>query len=279
MTAKTKRLSLGALRVVLGVIFAVATLLPLAWMLSTSFMQRSEVRLDPPHYLPQAPTLDNFATLVDQGAIPYFVNSVIAALGGTALTLVLAIPLAYALSVHRFPRDAGKHVGLGLLALRFIPAFALILPLLSIVQTVRLIDTPWALVLVYGVFHVALAVWIVRPAVDAMPNEIREAGRIDGAGEVRIFTQLTLPVLRPSIATAALLTAIYSWNEFFFALILTVTDKGRTVPLLLTTFISENGPDYGAIAATSLLATIPIIIFCLFAQRSLRGGLALGAVK
>jgi ABC-type glycerol-3-phosphate transport system permease component len=212
------------------------------------------------------------------GAWPFFLNSIVATSVSTVLTLVLAIPAAYALGIHRFPRDAGRPLGLGFLLLRFLPPFAVVIPLFLMLRTAGLIDTVGALVIVYTAFHLPLAVWIIQPAVQQIPREIIEAAQVDGAGSIRAMLSVALPLLRPSVATAAVMCSIFSWNEFFFALIFT-NNKARTYPVLISSFVTDDGPQWGTIAATSLVAVIPIILCCLFAQRYLVHGLSAGAVK
>ncbi|MBF8194434.1 carbohydrate ABC transporter permease [Nonomuraea sp. K274] len=273
------RIVLGGLRLAAILVLLFTTLLPFAWMLSTAFKQNSEILVYPPRLLPTSPTLDHFKTVFLSGTVgPFFLNSLMATVFSTALTLVIATPAAYALAAHRFPRDAGRHIGLGFLLLRFLPPFAIVIPLFVLMRSVGLIDTVASLVIVYTAFHLPLAIWMIQPAAGQIPRAISEAASVDGAGPLRTFWNVVLPLLRPSIATAAAFCTIFSWNEFFFALILTTT-KAKTFPVLVSSFVTDSGPQWGTIAATSLVAILPIIVLCVFLQRHLVSGLTAGAVR
>lgn len=271
--------ALGVARAVAILVLLVATLFPLIWMISTAFKPNSEALSGSLTLIPPNPTFENFAGMFDEGgAWPFFVNSLTATGVSTVLTLLLAIPAAYALGIHRFPRDTGRAIGLGFLLLRFLPPFAVVIPLFLMLRSWGLIDTVLALIIVYTAFHLPLAVWIIQPAVQGIPREILEASQMDGAGTMRTMVLVALPLLRPSVATAAVMCSIFSWNEFFFALIFT-NNLARTYPVLISSFVTEDGPQWGTIAATSLVAVIPIVLCCLFLQRYLVHGLAAGAVR
>ncbi len=272
------RISLGGLRLVAVLALLFMTLLPFVWMLSTAFKHNSEILVYPPKLLPAHPTLEHFAAVLGGTAGPFFLNSLLATFFSTTLTLVIATPAAFALAVHRFPRDVGRHVGLGFLLLRFLPPFAIVIPLFVLMRSAGLIDTVASLIIVYTAFHLPLAIWMIQPAAARIPQEIREAASVDGAGPLLTFWNVVLPLLRPSIATAAAFCTIFSWNEFFFSLILTTT-RARTFPILVSSFVTDSGPQWGTIAATSLVAILPIIVLCVLLQRHLVSGLTSGAVR
>jgi ABC-type glycerol-3-phosphate transport system permease component len=254
-------------------------LLPFVWMLSTAFKDNSEILVFPPKLLPTHPTLEHFAYVFTGGYVgPFFLNSAIATAVSTILTLTFATPAAFALAAHRFPGDSGRHIGLGFLLLRFLPPFAIVIPLFVLLRSFGLIDSVLALVLVYTAFHLPLAIWIIQPSVRQIPLEITEAASVDGAGPFRSFVSVVLPLLRPSIATAGAFCAIFSWNEFFFALIFTTT-KAKTFPVLISSFVTDSGPEWGTIAATSLVAVVPIIVLVAVLQRQLISGLTSGAIR
>lgn len=273
------RMTLTGVRAVAIVVLLAATLFPLVWIISTAFKPNGEALSGTPTLLPKTFTLENFAGMFDQGgAWAFFSNSLVATAVSTVLTLLLAIPAAYALGIHRFPRDAGRPMALGFLMLRFLPPFAVVIPLFLMLRTAGLIDTVAALIIVYTAFHLPLAIWIIQPAVQGIPREVIEAAQMDGAGPLRSMISVAVPLLRPSVATAAVMCSIFSWNEFFFALIFT-NNRARTYPVLISSFITDDGPQWGTIAATSLVAVLPIILCCLFLQRYLVHGLSAGAVR
>lgn len=266
-------------RVVAIGVLLFTTLFPLAWIVSTSLKANNEILVFPPKFLPAHPTLDNFrAFFASDRTLAFFGNSLIATGVSTVLTIAIATPAAYALAAHRFPRDVGRHIALGFLLLRFLPAFAVVIPIFVVLRQAGLIDTVFALIIVYTAFHLPLAIWIVRPAAAQLPIEIREAATVDGAGPIRAFWYVILPLLRPSVATAAALCAIFSWNEFFFALIFT-NSNAETYPVLISSFVTDSGPEWGSIAVASLMAIIPIVALCAVLQRHLVSGLTSGAVR
>ncbi|HEY4224768.1 MAG TPA: carbohydrate ABC transporter permease [Pseudolysinimonas sp.] len=276
---KAGRIAAGGVRLVVFLILLFMTLLPFVWMLSTAFKDNSEILVFPPRLLPSQPTLEHFQYIFTGGYVaPFFINSAIATVSSTILTLLFAVPAAYALASHRFIGDSGRHIGLGFLLLRFLPPFAIVIPLFVLFRSVGLIDSVVSLILVYTAFHLPLAIYIVQPAVRSIPGEISEAASVDGAGPVRTFTSVVLPLLRPSIATAAAFCVIFSWNEFFFALILT-TSKAKTFPVLISSFVTDSGPEWGTIAATSLVAIAPIVVLCVILQKQLLSGLTSGAIR
>ncbi|GAA1742880.1 carbohydrate ABC transporter permease [Luedemannella helvata] len=254
-------------------------LLPFVWMVSTAFKRNNEILVYPPAILPESFTLEHFRRIFSpDGEWRYFQNSLIATAVSTVTTLALAIPAAYSLGAHRFPRDFGRHISVALLLLRFLPPFAVVIPLFSMVRSAGLLDSVWALVLVYTAFHLPLAIWIIEPAVRGIPREIQEAALVDGATPIQTMLRVTVPLLRPAVATAAVFCTVFSWNEFFFSLVLTF-DQARTYPVLINTFVTDAGPEWGLIAASALLAAIPVIVFCVFMQRHLIRGLTAGSVK
>lgn len=254
------------------------TLFPFTWMAVSAFKPNAEVLVYPPRFLPDNPTLGNFQAIFDGAMGHGFRNSIIAAGVSTLLVLILATPAAYALSAHRFPGDSGKTVSLGFLLLRFLPPFAILVPMFVMMRSLNLIDSVLALILVYTAIHLPIAIWVLRPAILAIPKEVLEAAQMDGAGPMRTFWSIVTPLVRPALATSAAFCSIFAWNEFIFALVLT-NNRGRTFTVLASTFVTEAGPQWGLIAATAMLACIPIALLCVFLNKHLISGLATGAVR
>lgn len=269
----------GVARVVALVVIGFLVLVPIVWMLATTFKTNKEILVYPPVLLPKSATLENLQKIFSpDGEWRFFVNSLVATTVSTVTTLLFGVPAAYALGVHRFPRDVGRHISVGILLLRFLPPFAVVIPLFSMARSVGLLDSVWVLVIVFTAFHLPLAIWIIEPAVRGIPVEIREAAAVDGATPIQTMMRVILPLLRPAVATAAVFCTIFSWNEFFFSLILT-SDRARTYPVMINTLVTDVGPEWGMIAASALLATIPVVVFCMFQQRHLIRGLTAGSVK
>lgn len=270
---------LTAARAVTIVIVLVVTLLPIVWVVSTAFKANADILVFPPEIIPRNPTLQNFVDFFsDRLELSFYANSLIATGVSAVLTTLLAVSAAYALSTHRFPWDLGRHIGLGFLVLRFLPAFAVVVPIFVMLREAHLVDNVIALILVYTAFHLPIATWMIRPSIVQLPAEIREAAAVDGAGPVRAMWSITLPLIRPAVATAAAFCSILSWNEFFFALIFT-NQRARTYPVLISSFVTDSGPQWGSIAVAALMAIIPIAILCGLLQRNLVAGLTAGAVR
>jgi ABC-type glycerol-3-phosphate transport system permease component len=164
------------------------------------------------------------------------------------------------------------------LSTRFVPPFAIAIPMFLMFRDLRLLDSLTGLVLAHTVFALPFAMWILQSGFDELSPEIEEAGLIDGCSRLGVFWHVALPLMKPSILCAAIFTLFLSWNEFLFALLLTVS-QARTVPLLVTQFLTDRSMEWGNIAAVSLVASLPVVLFLLFAQRYLVQGLTAGAVK
>ena len=252
---------------------------PLAWLLSTAFKSTEEIALGAGGLIPDAPTLSNFtdaierANLVQAGA-----NSLQVAVVSTILTVALALPAAYGLA--RF-RTVLRPITLGwILVSQVFPTILVIIPLFLILKQFLLIDSLVGLTIVYVVFTLPFCLWMLIGFVSNIPRELEEAGAIDGAGRLRILVSIVFPLLRPGVVATALFAFISAWNEFMFALVLIQSPDKVTLPLSLSRFVGAEGQvQLGPLAAASLLATIPSLVFFALIQRRLTSGLLTGAVK
>ncbi len=160
------------------------------------------------------------------------------------------------------------------------PIVLVIIPLFLILKSLRLVDTVPGLVLVYVVWALPFALWMLTGYVRAVPRELEEAAAVDGAGRLRTLVSVTAPLLAPGIVATVLFAFITSWNEFFFALVLLKSPEKQTMPVVLTHFIGAEGvADLGPLAAAALLATLPSLVLFAFVQRRITGGMLAGAVK
>lgn len=276
---RQRQLALRIARSAAITVLLVVTCVPLFWVVVTAFKPNPEVLIKPVQVLPRTWTLDNIAALfTDNGSLNYLLNSTVATLGSTVLVILVATPAAYAIGRYHFPARIGEGMSLSVLAARFIPAFMLIIPVFLIFKNLQLLDTVQGLVLAYTVMNLPLAIWVILPAATQLPNELMEAAAVDGASITRTFFQVGLPLLRPAIATAATLSMIFAWNEFFTALIFTHRNA-QTAPLLISKFIGDFGVLWGSLAANALIVALPMIFLGVVAQRHLVRGLTAGAVK
>jgi len=209
------------------------------------------------------------------------VDSIIVSVGATALTVMIAVLAAYALSRMAF---RGRNAFLNwVLGQRFMPPIAILIPLVGIYKTAGLRDTDnlymgyLGLILIYALMNLPIAVLLMKSFFDDVPKDVDEAAMIDGATRGQTFRRIVLPMVRGGVAAAAVLCFIFSWTEFLLALFLT-TDI-RTVPVKIQTFVTSTGNEWGFIAALGTAATIPGFIFILLVQRHLVRGLTLGSLK
>jgi len=252
---------------------------PLVWLASTAFKSTQEIALGAASFLPKSPTLENFgdairrANLIDAGW-----NSLQVAVASTVLVTALALPAAYGLARYKtFLRP----VTLGwVLVSQVFPTILIIVPLFLILKQFQLIDSLPDLTIVYVVFTLPFALWMLIGFVANIPKELEEAAAVDGASRLRILVSIVFPLLRPGIVATAMFAFIAAWNEFLFALVLIQTPEKVTLPLTLSRFVGAEGQvQLGALAAASLLATIPSLFFFGLIQGRLTTGLLSGAVK
>lgn len=252
---------------------------PLLWLLSTAFKSPQELGSPHPTWIPRHPTLDNFRQAFDeQPLLRAGLNSLLAALGAAVIAVLLATPMAYVMARRR---TALSRAATGWVVVSQAFPFALvIIPLFLVLKNLRLIDSLSGLVLVYVVWALPFALWMLVGYVRAVPVELEEAAAVDGAGRLRTLVSVTAPLLAPGIVATGLFAFVTAWNEFFFALVLLKTPEKQTLPVVLTHFIGAEGvADLGPLAAAAFLATLPSLLVFALVQRRITGGMPAGAVK
>lgn len=260
-------------------VYMVFLAFPLVWLLSTAFKSTQEIALGATSLIPHHPTLGNFPAAIRKADLVHAgLNSLQVSVATTVLTVVVALPAAYALARIR---TVLRPVTLGwILVSQVFPTILVIIPLFLILKQLHLVDHLVGLTVVYVVFTLPFCLWMLIGFVSAVPRDLEEAAAIDGAGRLRILVSIVFPLLRPGIVATALFAFISSWNEFLFALVLIQTPSRVTLPLTLSRFVGAEGQvQLGALAAASLLATIPSLLFFALIQRRLTSGLLSGAVK
>ncbi|MER6533880.1 carbohydrate ABC transporter permease [Streptomyces sp900105755] len=252
---------------------------PLLWLLSTAFKSPQELGSLHPTWIPRHPTLDNFRQAFDeQPLLRAGLNSLLAALGAALIAVVLATPMAYVMARRRTALSRAA-TGWVVISQAF-PFVLVILPLFLVLKNLRLVDSLFGLVLVYVVWALPFALWMLVGYVRAVPVELEEAAAVDGAGRLRTLVSVTAPLLAPGIVATGLFAFVTAWNEFFFALVLLKTPEKQTLPVVLTHFIGAEGvADLGPLAAAAFLATLPSLVVFALVQRRITGGMLAGAVK
>lgn len=262
----------------LGMVLIVgAFVLPYAHLLLTSFKPPTEVMAIPPAFVPSHFELTNYVTaLSDPGISRSFLNSLLVAVGGTALTLVLAIPAAYAAAFYG--TKLGRAFLMVALIVRMLPPVALAIPIFQAFRQFRLIDTQVGLMLAQTIVSLPLVIWLLAAFFESIPQELEEAALIDGCNRLTAMIRVTLPVAGGGIAVAAIFAFLSSWNEFLFALMLTSVNA-VTVPLAIANFKSQFGLDWGSMTALAVMYSLPVIAVTLALQRRIVAGMTFGAVK
>jgi multiple sugar transport system permease protein len=259
----------------LVVALVVVIMFPFFWMLTMSFKTDADIFAWPPRLL-FAPTIGNYVALWD-GNFPHsFANSAVASAVSTLLAMVIGTPGAYALS--RTAMRSEKSVSLLILSSRMAPPIAFTIPYFLVYRHLGLIDTVTGLVVIYLTFNLSLVIWLMRSFFDATPRSLEEAAWIDGASLWQGFYKIVLPLSGPGLAATAILCFLYSWNDFFFALILTRTEA-MTAPVAVVNFMNYEGWEWGKIAAGGTMVMLPVLFFSILVRKFLVHGLTAGALK
>jgi multiple sugar transport system permease protein len=264
-------------RLVLIILALIITMLPVYWMVSTSLKNQVEVFTSPPTLWPQDLTLANYVSLFTRRHLgTYLLNSLVIVGSAVLLSLVMGSLAGYSLA--RFSR-LQQRLNFWVLAPRMIPPVALVVPLFLMLQEIGLINKKLGLILVYTAFNLPFVAWMMRSFFQEIPVDLEEAAMVDGASRLRSFRDIVLPLAAPGLAATAIFSLIITYNEFFFALILTSTPAAATLPVGTAALIGKTQTLYGEMAAAGVVAAVPLVIFALLVQRHLVRGLTMGAVK
>ena len=257
-----------ALVLVLGVL-----VLPVAWILLSAFKTRTEVAALPPRLF-FTPTLENFVELFGRGDfLDYTWNSLVVSGGSTLLGLELGFPAAFAMAWHRMTWPATAT-----LFARMAPGTLFLLPWLVMFTEVGLTGTRTVLVLTHAVITLPVTIWVLLPYLEVVPRELVESAQIDGARQDQVLLLVVLPVVVPGVVVAAILSFVFSWNYFLFALVLSGVES-KTAIVASFNFVGEGVTNWGALMAAAVVIAAPPLILAFLIQRRLVGGLAAGAVK
>lgn len=250
---------------------------PFVWMVLGSFKTQPELLRDPPTWIPEVWTLDNYRRLFDRLAFGrYFVNSSIVAVAVTAGNLLFSSMLGYALAHLKFP---GRNLIFGaVLGTLMVPGLVLFIPQFVLIVNMGLANTLPALILPFLVQP--FSVFLMRQFFLGLPTELKEAGRIDGVGEVGIFFRIYMPLAIPAFATLGILSFLGSWNNFLWPLVVATTERTYTLPVALALVSTgQNQTDYGLLMAGATIVVTPILVVFLFFQRFFIQGVATTGIK
>lgn len=286
-----------------SLLFAIYVLAPIAWLVSSSFQSEAEITSVPPHWIPEQPTLENFAAIFQsseevvtyenrkqgdtatggfipstaKNLLPSMKNSFIVALAVVVLNLLVSVPAAYALAKIRFiGRTSSIYF---MLSTRVIPDIALVVPFFLFVQKLGLMDNLWALIITYLAITVPFSIFILTGYFESLPDELDKAARVDGCSRLQTLVLVYLPLALPSLVAVVLFTFLTSWNEFLLALMFTQTPASQTMPIVVASFTSDFNISFSFINAAGVMAIVPPVIIAIMFERYIVSGLTAGAVK
>jgi multiple sugar transport system permease protein len=275
MTKRRLNRLLGLVGRYLSVIVLISpSILFFLWMLSLAFKNEADNTAFPPVFIPNPPTLDNFIDVFAKNDfLTYTINSVIVSFSATGLALLLGVPAGYGIAKAK----ASKAAVLILIA-RVTPGLSYLIPLFLLFQWLGLIGTLVPLVITHLVITVPIVVWIMIGFFEGLPGELEEAALMDGATIWQAFRYVAMPLARPGITVAMILSFIFSWNNFIFGVVLAGRST-RTLPVAVYNVLTFEQISWGPLAAAALIVTAPVLLLTLVMQKEIVAGLTAGGVK
>jgi multiple sugar transport system permease protein len=271
---------LGGLAWAAAALAAIAfAVIPLVWMVLTSLKSNREITQDSSLF-PEVLTPENYVSLFsgrEFGA--YLTNSIIVTAASVAIALALGTMAAYALARFRLWAGMHRYVGFSLLVVRLLPPVVIIIPIFLVAEQLGLINSRLSLIIIYAAFNVTIVVWMMESFFREIPVDLEEAAMVDGDTRFTAFRRIVLPLAAPGLVATGIFTAITTYNEFLFALVLTSTPTAETMPVGAATLIGRINIDTGAMSAAGVIGALPIVVFSIFVQKHLVRGLTMGAVK
>jgi len=258
------------------VVICIYFIFPIYWSLITAFKHPADIYSWPPKFIFK-PTLINWRYIwYDWELSRFLINSLIV----TSITLIIAIPIGSlaGYSFSRFKFKGRESLLMDILSLRMVPPIVGLIPLFIIAKNLNLLNTYVILIIIYVTFNLPLIIWISKSFFDDLPIEVEEAALIDGCDKLSAFIRVVLPMARSSIIAIVIITAIFVWNEFMFANILTGFET-RTLPVIAGMSVRQRSIEWGPAAMLALIIALPIVILTLIIQKYLVTGLTFGAVK
>ena len=299
----SRRIWRGIVLLLASLVFVTYVLAPIAWLVSSSLQSEREIIAKPPHWIPQAPTAQNFAAIfaakdktvtyenrksadpssggfipsTASNLLPAMLNSFIVASMVVVLNLLVGVPAAYAMAkIHFRGRQASIYA---ILATRVIPDIALVVPFFLFIRYLGLLDSIWSLIITYLAITVPFSVFVLVGYFESLPDELDKAARVDGCSRLQTLLRVYLPLARPSLVAVVLFAFLASWNEFLLALMFTQTPASQTLPIIVASFTSDFTISFSFINAAGVLAIIPPVLLALIFERYIVAGLTAGAVK
>lgn len=265
---------IGWIRFGIGVLVLVVFLFPIYWMVNISLQPGASAI--GASWFPVNGSAESYVQAF-AAQMPHLVTSLMVAVGAVVVCLVIATPAAYALARYHVP--GASVILLAILITQMIPGIVIANALYGSYSDLGLLNSVPGLILADASLGIPFAILLMQPTMKAIPASIVEAAEVDGAGALRTFLQIVVPIARNTIVTAGLFAFLYAWGDFLFALTLTTTDSVRPVTLSLYTYLGGHVQDWGAVMATSVMASVPAIVLLVVAQRYISAGISAGSVK
>jgi len=267
----------GAAGILRGIVIALVllvTIFPLYWIVTTSLKTPREVVLPTPTLVPREITFGNYQNVFAARVGGNFLNSIVVTAGSTVLSIYLGFTAGYAIVRHRFRWKFNGIFLVWILVVKILPPVVLSVPLYELFLGMGLVNSRIGLILVYQVYTLPYALWIIVGFLRSVPIEIEEAARIDGASPGQIVARIVAPLSAGGIAATAVFTAIMAWDEFLFALLFTRRPRMFTVPLRIVNYITEYETEWGSLMAIGVLASVPLLLLTAFVYDRLTTGFA-----
>lgn len=269
---------LDAVTYIALILASLISMFPVLWAITTALKTDGEVNSFPPTLLPGKLNLGNFSAVIFQSDFPkYLLNSVIVTVICILVATLIAAHAAYALTNFRIRYK--KQMMFIILMTSMVPPVAMLVPLYMLSVKLGLYDTQFLLILIYTAWRVPVLAWILRGFFEKLPKELMEAGIIDGCSQAMVFYRIILPISKPGIVSAALLSAVYVWNDFLVSSTFTTKNELRMLSIGLYNYISQYGIQWGKLMAAVTISIVPIVILFVLLQRHFVEGMAAGAVK
>ena len=269
---------LDAVTYIALILASLISMFPVLWAITTALKTDGEVNSFPPTLLPGKLNLGNFSAVIFQSDFPkYLLNSVIVTVICILGATLIAAHAAYALTNFRIRYK--KQMMFIILMTSMVPPVAMLVPLYMLSVKLGLYDTRFLLILIYTAWRVPVLAWILRGFFEKLPKELMEAGIIDGCSQAMVFYRIILPISKPGIVSAALLSAVYVWNDFLVSSTFTTKNELRMLSIGLYNYISQYGIQWGKLMAAVTISIVPIVILFVLLQRHFVEGMAAGAVK
>ncbi|MBR0669744.1 carbohydrate ABC transporter permease [Neoroseomonas soli] len=271
---KVKRIA-GNIGFGFGVLMLVSpAILVFLWMLSLSLKTELDNTDYPPVFIPNPPVMDNFAAVFERNDfVKYALNSVIVSFSATGLAILFGVPAGYGIAKMKATKAA-----VVILIARITPGLSYLIPLFLLFQWIGLTGTVAPIIITHLVITVPIVVWIMMGFFEGLPPELEEAALVDGATIWQAFRHVAMPLARPGITVATILSFIFSWNNFIFAMVLAGRES-RTLPVAVNNMLTFEQISWGPLSAAALLVTAPVLLLTLLAQKQIVAGLTAGGVK